>query len=162
MGYGIWFKPRPRPAGDRRRELRNRASRVRRRISRMSALRQLLAGLLCRECHARGKCPADHGYPMRSADCVLAAFAARSRRRYAEHAEGATNPNDNIRKAGEAISALQPDALPYEGRFCTREAWHQVWARTCRGKRRSWKGGGAGIRWLPEGQVDALGTAVQR
>lgn len=64
--------------------------------------------------------------------------------------------------AGEATVALGPDGLQDEVEIISTEDWYSAWARTCKGNARSWKSGGAGIRWLFEEQVEAIGTTAQK
>lgn len=116
--------------GERRRELRHRASHLRRLIVRISSLRQLMVGPRGRECHAKSKRPTDLGHSLRSADRVLAMFAARIRKGYGENAEGDTDPKDIIRKAGEAVASLQLGGMPQDELTFGREAWHKPWAKT--------------------------------
>lgn len=63
-----------------KRELRNAVSRMRRRIVRLNAARQLLAGKRSRVCLSKGRWPTDHGHPIRSVSGVLKALASRLRR----------------------------------------------------------------------------------
>lgn len=66
------------------------------------------------------------------------------------------------RRAWEAASALQLCGLSNEVQTFSKEAWHEARARAFKGSTRSWKSGGVGIWWLPEGQADAVGDAVQK
>lgn len=77
-------------------------------------------------------------------------------------AEGARNPKDIIRKAGEAMATLRPEGPQNEVEIISKEAWHSAWVRTCKGNTRSWKIGGAGIRWLSGEQVEAIGITVRK
>lgn len=150
--------------GDKRREFPNRASSLRRRIVRFSAPRQMLAGPRRGECHVKGKWPADHDHPSRSADRVLAAFAARLRRDFGEVAQGVASPKDIILKAGDAVANLEPEGLPDEGKAFSKGVMAADFGgdmqRECE---KLQKGGwGGGIRWMSEERVDALGDIVQR
>lgn len=59
-----------------KRMLRKKGSHVRRRIIWLNAMRQLLTGKRGRVCQVRGRWPANHGHPIRSAAGVLGAFVA--------------------------------------------------------------------------------------
>lgn len=108
--------------------------------------------------HAQGKGPTGHSHSVRSTAAVLGALANILRRNCGKGADGGAGPRDIMHRAGLALPTVAGSDRPRGQQVFSEEAWVAAWNKMCGGRTLSWKSGSAGIRWLTEENISAVGA----
>lgn len=132
-----------------RQALWRRVGKLRRRIVRITATSQLLTGQTAARQRTCERWPAHRGRKLTSPGSVVQALRHRLEGQYGAGRAGTPGPHDILARAASVTAAVGLGGGPRRGIPLARRLGQRLrWLATCRGKSKSWKSGGAGMRAL--------------